>query len=159
MARGSDGAFVFAAAGGIFTVVGGILLAVFGWGVPADHRIDRAQVSVDGTVTGVTVDPTRRRNRMPMTRLDFSYRVEGRAYANEHWTIDPNFIETHPVGAVTRVELNPEEPEESRLSGTRVALFGPLGLVAGIVPAIGLGLLAAAGVTFLRGRRVRTRSR
>lgn len=152
-----SGSSTVAIAGLVFGVVGGILLTVFGWGVPTDYRIDQSGATATGVVERVTVDPTRRKYRVPMTRLDYRFAIDGREYRGEHWTIDEAFLERHPVGATPTIELNGADPSESRLAGTRLATFGPWGLLTGLWPALGVGLLVFAFVLFLRERAPRRR--
>lgn len=152
-ARDKDGAQVLAIVGGIFFVVGSLLLTLFAWGVPTDFRIDKNQRELAGVVETSETDPTRRISRRPVQRIGYHYVVEGKSYRGELVTVNQNLVTALQPGATVRLEVNAQAPEESRLVGQRLARFGPWGLLLGVFPLIGVALLLTGAYYWLpRGK-------
>ncbi len=148
------GAKIVALVGAVFLAVGGILATVFCWGLPTDLGIERRPLELVGEVAEAELMSTRRINRKPATRIAYRYVVDGVTYADEQLSIDPGLVlAVQQPGARVALQVDRLQPARVRIAGTTRSTFGWGGALTLVFPALGLGLIAGAGVMAWRARR------
>ncbi|HEX7150719.1 MAG TPA: DUF3592 domain-containing protein [Thermoanaerobaculia bacterium] len=79
---------------------------------------------------------------------DYQYSVAGRTLTGTSYSTG----QAVSPGQVVDVQVDPDEPERSRIIGQRRAVFGPFGLIAIVFPALGAIFLAVGAMK--GGRRI-----
>jgi hypothetical protein len=140
--------------GGVMALIGSVLFGfgmVFFWIFVMNSELAylgseaRAWQAYPGRI--VLVEATgASENDEEVVRYLYEYEVGGELHAGRGYTTDWRWEE----GQAVQIDLGPDEPEVSRLPGTRRAMFGPAAAIAGIFPLIGAVVLV---VTLHNNRR------
>jgi hypothetical protein len=151
----SDGDSVFKIVGGVFTVVGAVLLGVAGWTGNHYYTILKSWPTVEAEVTQsqVTVGRDSEGTTMYGTQIEFRYTVNGKpyvtptssSYRTSSYTEMKRMADRYAPGTRHPIRYNPGNPDDIRFDVSYSFGFFFLPILLGGMGAIFAGL----GVTFL----------
>lgn len=115
-----------------FLILGLVFSTVFPavFGLPfQDLDLNRHALVCDGELTGVAPNPGLTVNGRPTVRLEYQYDVAGATRQGDIFVTDLDPLATLSAGSPVDVEYLPEEPDVSRILGSKRAIAGWAGFM------------------------------
>lgn len=141
--RGSQGIALTVGIG--FLAIGLILSTVFCWGLPVDLAITLGRRVTGGTILSAETNRSMKINGRRPTHVRFQYEAGGTRWEGESNSLDIRPGRTGPVD----IEYSALNPAWGRMAGETYSMFGYLGLLALLFPAVGGWIVYSA----IRGNR------